>query len=147
MEIRAPLPVEFVDGKNTETDCHYSDLSSSCHQFDEQSPIIQRGQQSININAKQQQKKKVGSSRAERWKSREEEDLAVEPHPVGGEGRADGDGGGGGEVVGVEGDADAVVDGEDERLVPLPPVLDDGDVGGRSAGGHEHPLPLLRRRH
>lgn len=71
--------------------------------------------------------------------------LAVEPHAVGGERGAGGDGGGGGEVVGVEGDADAVVDGEDERLVPLPPVLDDGDVGRGAARGHEHPLRLGRR--
>lgn len=92
------------------------------------------------------------SVRKGKGKGKEEEsgggkgaDLAVEPHAVGGEGGAGGDGGGGGEVVGVEGDADAVVDGEDERLVPLPPVLDHGDVGRRPPRGRQH--PLRPRRH
>ena len=48
-------------------------------------------------------------------------------------------------MVGVECDADAVVDGEDEGLVALPPVLDNRDVGRRPPRCHEHPLPLRRR--
>lgn len=71
--------------------------------------------------------------------------LAIEPHAVGREWGADGDSGGGGEMVGVERYADAVVDGEDERLVPLPPVLDHRNVGRRPPRCHEHPLPLRRR--
>jgi len=66
--------------------------------------------------------------------------FAVEPHAVVGERRADGDGGGGAEVVGVESDADAVVDREDETLVSLAPVLDHGDVGGGLGRHHKHPF-------
>lgn len=40
----------------------------------------------------------------------------------------------------MEGDADAVVDGEDEGVVALAPVLDDGEVGGRSRRHHHHPI-------
>lgn len=73
--------------------------------------------------------------------------VAVEPHAVVGEGRADGDGGGGAEMVGVEGDADAVVDGQDEGLVPLAPVLDHRDVGGRLRRHHQHPFLLIHGGH
>lgn len=58
---------------------------------------------------------------------------------------ADGDGGGGAEVIGIERDADAVVDGQDELFVSLSPVLDDGDVGGRARGHHQHPVLRLGR--
>lgn len=56
-----------------------------------------------------------------------------------GEVGADGDGGGGAEMGRIKGDADAVIDGEDQGLVPLPPVLDDGYIGGRLGSHHQDP--------
>lgn len=39
--------------------------------------------------------------------------------------------------------ADAVIDRQYERLVPLTPVLDHGDVGGRLRRHHQHPFLRL----
>lgn len=72
-------------------------------------------------------------------------DLAVKPHAVLIEGRADSDGGGGAEVIGIESDADTVIDRQDQLLVPLSPVLNDGDVGGRASSHHQQPVLRLAR--
>lgn len=47
------------------------------------------------------------------------------------EGGPDGDGGGGAEVVGVESNANAVVDGKNQFFISLPPVLNHRYVGRR----------------
>lgn len=50
-------------------------------------------------------------------------------------------------MVGIEGDADAIVHGEDEGLVALPPVLDHRDVGRSSSRCCQNPaLRLVRHR-
>lgn len=73
--------------------------------------------------------------------------LAIEPEAIGLERGAGGDGGGGGQVLRVQRDADAGIDGQDELLVALAPVLDDGDVAGRAGRLHHHPwLPLFPHR-
>lgn len=73
--------------------------------------------------------------------------LSIEPEPIGLEDGAGGDGGGGGQMLRVERDADAGIDGQDELLVALAPVLDDGDVAGRAGRLHHHPcLPFLPHR-
>lgn len=71
--------------------------------------------------------------------------LAIKPHPIAIEGGANGDGGSGREVVGIEGDADAIVHGEDEGLVALPPVLDHCDVGRSSSRRRQDPTLRLGR--
>lgn len=91
--------------------------------------VVWRGDDKNRIKLEEKQKRQE-----------ERKHLSIEPHAIGGEGRGDGDGGGGGEVVGVEGDADAVVDGEDEGVVAFAPVLNEGDVGGRSRRHHQHPI-------
>lgn len=70
--------------------------------------------------------------------------LAIEPEAIGVKCGAGSDGGGGGEVQGIQRDADAGIDGEDELLVALAPVLDDGNVAGRSGRLRHHPcLPFF----
>jgi hypothetical protein len=50
-------------------------------------------------------------------------------------------------VLRVERDADAGIDGQDELLVALAPVLDDGDVAGRAGRLHHHPcVPFFPHR-
>ena len=66
--------------------------------------------------------------------------LAVEPNTVVSKIRANGDGSGGAEVIRVESDANAVVDGENPVLVAFPPILNDGNVGGRLRGEREEPF-------
>jgi hypothetical protein len=40
----------------------------------------------------------------------------------------------------IKRDTDAGVDGQDELLVALSPVLDDSNIAGRSTGSRHHPL-------
>lgn len=43
-------------------------------------------------------------------------------------------------MPGIQGHADAVVHGQDEGLVPLPPVLDHRDVRRRQRGQRQYPF-------
>lgn len=73
--------------------------------------------------------------------------LSVEPDAIMSEGGADSDGGGGAEVAGVESDADAVVDRENQFLVPLPPVLNHRNVRRRLRRHTQNPVIAALRRH
>ena len=71
--------------------------------------------------------------------------LAVEPHAVAVKGGADGDGGGGAEVIGIKRDAYAIVDWQDQGLVPLPPVFYHRYICRRLRRHHHHPFSTLTR--
>ncbi len=62
---------------------------------------------------------------------------SVQPQTVGSELFAGNYGGHGFEVILVQRHTDTAVDGQVQRCVALAPVLDRGNVGGRSAGHHE----------
>lgn len=72
-------------------------------------------------------------------------DLAVEPHAILVKGGANSDSGGGAEVIRIKRDADAVINRQDQFLVSLSPILDDGDVGWCTGSRHEHPFLRLVR--
>ncbi|KAM0968396.1 hypothetical protein ACFX2A_017052 [Malus domestica] len=66
--------------------------------------------------------------------------LAIEPHPILVKGGTDRDSGGGAKVRRIKSQANSVIDRQDELLVPLPPVLDHCDIGGRLSHHHQHPF-------
>ena len=71
--------------------------------------------------------------------------LAIEPHTILLEAGARSNSGGGAEVTGIKSDTDALIDGQDQCFIPLPPILDHRHVGGCLSSHHQHPILRFTR--
>lgn len=71
--------------------------------------------------------------------------LAIQPHPILLEARANSNGSSRREMIRIKRDADAVVDGKDQGLVALSPVLDHRNVGRSPRRSHQNPALRLPR--